>query len=380
MIWIGNEIIRRSETIADAVRVASEFHPACGFSFTVAESRRPGAGVIEISAGRVKLRPATDSTLVMTNHYLTGDLKRDELDINTSIRLHTLGRYTRGLELLKERFGAMGVADMAEMLGDHQDPYTHRARAVGSVLAQPHNITSVVFVPQDRQLWVATGPAPVSHGPYVGLSLDEPIADGAGVFAGAGAGVGVGPAPSVVAPAAEVAVVGAGAPESPACPSPSEASYPFVEGTPWSGTSEFSAYQHYMKAYTSQLDGLPVDSILESLRLARAGDDQEPAYALVHGLYLLQTKRYAEAAEALEHAAGLPDLEHKHAVARFWKGVCLQLQGQTVAAQGEFLRVLSLHGAGDEIRKAAKDRWSRPFTEAELAAVEPDMVYTDVIS
>lgn len=349
MIWVGNEIVRRAETIADAVKLAAEFHPACGFSCTLTESKHPGAAVIEFSASRQRVRYATDHTLVMTNHYHDPELRHDELDINTSIRLNTNGRYVRGLGLLKERFGSIGVAEMAEFLGDHLDPYTGRYRALGSILTQPHNITSVVFAPQDRQVWVAHGRAPVSHGPYIGLSMDE-----------------------------EPAAAGAGAADSDG--EPPEVSYPYVDGNPYAGTAEFAAYQHYMKAYTAQLEGQPVEVILEELGRARAADNEEPAYALIHGLYLLQRKRYGEAVEALERAATLPELEHKQAVARYWKGVAYQLLGNAVAAQNEFLLVLGSHAAGEEVRKAAKDRWSQPFTEAELVRMEIDMVYTDVIS
>ncbi|MBI5365485.1 MAG: hypothetical protein HZA54_00490 [Planctomycetes bacterium] len=362
MIWIGNDVIRRAESIADAVRIAAEHRPACGFSLTIGDARRPGAAVIEFSAGKQRVRYATEPTLVMTNHYLNPEMRRDELEINTSVRLHSHGRYLRGSELLHDHGGRIGVAEMAEFLGDHVDPFMHRVRAAGTILTQPHNITSVVFAPREQTLWVASGSAPVSHGPFVGLSMKDPTPTlGRAVAAPAEFGTRP-PAPAAHEESAPV-----------------EVSHPYVEGNPYAGTAEFSAYQHYMKAYTAQLDGEPLDEILDQLTQAARADDQEPVYALMLGLFLLTAKRYPEAEAALERAATLPDLEHKQATARYWKAIACQLQGNTVAAQNELLLVLANHGAGEELRQAAKDRWSRPFAESELAHLEIDMVYTDVI-
>lgn len=337
IVAFGNEIVRRAETIDDAVKVASELPASCGFALVMSEARGRRAAVLEVSASRKTLRTTPSDSIVQTNHYVHPDMVPLGIEVNTSIRLHTLGRYLRARQLLARDRGGVDEARMAEYLGDHVDPFTGRERPVGNTIAQVNNLSSVVFAPERREAWVAVGPAPVSHNRFRAIRLDEELGK---------------------APRGEV--------ES------------FREGNRFGRGERNDALRHYMQAYVRFEECGSAEEVLPLLEEAMRLDPDEPSYALVCGVLRLKARRFPEAASVLDRAIAQEDLPHKRAVARFWKGIAHRFMGETETARAEFDEVRRTPGIGRDLHEAVDDHQFGIETQEDLAALDVDFVFTDV--
>ncbi len=337
IVGFGNEIIRRAETIADAVKVASEMHSSCGFALTMAEAKGKRAAVLEVSASRQTLRETPSDSIVQTNHYVHPDMAPLGIEVNSSVRLHTLGRFLRARQLLARDRGSIDEARMAEYLGDHVDPFTGRERAVGNTIAQVNNISSVVFVPERREAWIAVGPAPVSHNRFHALRLDEELGR---------------------APRGEVT--------------------PYHEGNRFARGERHGALRKYMEAYVRFEERGDAVEVLPLVEEAVRLDPTEPSYALVCGVLRLKARRFPEAAAVLERAIEEADLPHKRAVARFWKGMAHRFMGEAEAAQKEFAEVRGAAGVGRDLHDAVDGHQFGIQAVEDLDALDVDFVFTDV--
>lgn len=336
-VSFGNEIIRRAETIDDAVKVAAELPASCGFAITMAEARGRRAAVLEVSASRRTLRTAASDTIVQTNHYVHPDMAPLGIEVNSSVRLHTLGRYLRARQLLARDRGSIDEARMAEYLGDHIDPFTGRERAVGNTIAQVNNISSVVFSPERREAWIAVGPSPTAHNRFLCLRMDEEFGD---------------------APRSEVV----------AC----------CEGTRFPRDERNAALARYMEAYVRFEENGDAAAVLPLLEEAMRLDPDEPSYALVCGVIRLKCRRLREAVEALDRAVQCEELPHKKAVARFWKGMGLRFLGQEEAARAEFDEVKRADGVGRDLHDAVNDHQYGIERVEDMDDLDVDFVFTDV--
>ncbi len=337
IVGFGNEIVRRAETIADAVKVASEMRASCGFALTMAEARGRRAAVLEVSATRQTLRETPSDSIVQTNHYVHPDMAPLGIEVNSSVRLHTLGRYLRARQLLARDRGAIDEGRMAAWLGDHVDPFTGKERGVGNTIAQVNNISSVVFAPERREAWIAVGPAPVSHNRFYSLRLDEELGE---------------------APRTEVR--------------------PYREGNRFARGERNDALRRYMEAYVRFEERGDAEEVLPLLEEAVRLDPEEPSYALVCGVLRLKARRFPEAASVLERAIEREDLPHKRAVARFWKGMAHRFMGEAEAAKHEFDQVRSAEGVGRDLHDAVDDHQYGIESVNDLDALDVDFVFTDV--
>lgn len=337
IVAFGNEIIRRAETIADAVKIASEMHATCGFALTLSEAKGRRAAVLEMSAGRQTLRETPSDSIVQTNHYVHPDMAPLGIEVNSSVRLHTIGRYLRAQQLLARDRGSIDEGRMTTYLGDHIDPFTGRERAVGNTIAQVNNLSSVVFAPERREAWIAVGPAPVAHNRFYSLRLDEELGE---------------------SPRSEV--------------------LPYREGNGFARGERNEALRKYMEAYVRFEERGDAVEVLPFLEEALRLDPEEPSYALVCGVLRLKARRFPEAVAVLEQAIAREDMPHKRAVARFWKGMAHRFMGEAEAAAREFDQIRTAEGVGRDLHDAVDNHQFGIESVEDLSALDVDFVFTDV--
>jgi hypothetical protein len=210
IVDLMHDLVRRAESIDDALAIARERPVASTWGICVSSWRERTAAVLEINAARVeKVTPAAGASfLACCNRYRHPAMLAGEIASSQGWRLQSDLRERRlreRIEALRAEGGADTVA-LARLLADKHQHGDERgpARHAGGVLSQSCTVHSVVLEPERRVLSLGVGPAPVSEGPWLQLrwSWDGPV--GAWELGGA-------PAPGV-----EVAALATGVTRGPA--------------------------------------------------------------------------------------------------------------------------------------------------------------------
>jgi len=335
MIWLLDHVIRNATSIEEAEKLVARHRAVAGFTLVLTDAKARRAATIEFSAERQVVRWGEDGRLVQTNHYLDAEHQDAELEVNTSIRAQTLGRFQRAQELVDRHAGQIDVKRMIDFLSDHHDPYLMRDRFLGNTISQPHNISSVVFQPEERRLWVAVGPSPTCHGKYFAVDYG---ADRQG-----------------------------------------DGWLHYYSGTGQSDPVQARAFQGYMEAYRKSLLGAPAEVISQDLEESCRLDPREPSYPFASGIYHLKMRRFAQAIECFDQATAFANLPHKHMSLRLWTGVALLGLGRDNEANVEFAAVLAAAGTGEEVKSLARKCLAREIDLENLAFLEFDFVFSDVI-
>lgn len=337
MIAIGHEIIRRAESLEDAIELAGRFQGCGGFSIFMTDAKAHRAANIEFSGRTHRIRLAETDNLFQTNHYCTPSMKASEIEVNTSVRAHTLGRYLRINDLVREHYGHIDVRHVIDFLGDHYDPYLKRERPIGSIVTQPNNVSSAVFRPESRELWVAVGPAPANHGRFLRIDLEEEKRTAT--------------RPAVVR---------------------------YLEGNLFTRGPRYLAYKYYLDACRLSDQGASSGEVLSAVRTAADLDSEEPIYSFICGIFLLKQRSFPEAIQRFDTALRRSDIPHKMASVRFWKGVAMRLIGREAEADAEFRRVEQTEEVGEELLRQLRKR-ANSFTPSDLERVHVDLLFADVI-
>jgi hypothetical protein len=118
--------------------------------------------------------------LVMSNmcSASASQVERDLL-LRGGIARNPISRFRRMSQMIQEEHGRIDLARATAFLGDHFDPASGRERGVGHTIASIASVTSVVFVPELRQVWIGLGPAPAANNRFVGFDC-TPELDGSG--------------------------------------------------------------------------------------------------------------------------------------------------------------------------------------------------------
>lgn len=140
-----------------------------------------GAGAaFEMAVDGMATRTDEDRVVWATNHFVAPEMAAlgEEPDALASTR----SRLLRLEELLapggaESRWGSLDVAGAVDILRDTHNPLTGETVPVdqfdgGGTLANNAAMQSLVFSPDRRALWIASGPVPVPQNPYTGFDLD----------------------------------------------------------------------------------------------------------------------------------------------------------------------------------------------------------------
>ena len=171
VIDLGHEIIRRSETLADAVSVARSMTPiASSWGFAVSSANEGLCLSLETHASRVDVVTEHGCAHACTNHYQHGAQQAGEMLVSDGFVQSSYGRASRLRDVAAA--GPLDVRALQRALGSYDDadvPGEHRS--AGAVLAQGSSIQSIVGDLAERTIHVSVGPCPTGGGPWVALPL-----------------------------------------------------------------------------------------------------------------------------------------------------------------------------------------------------------------
>ena len=138
-----------------------------------------------MTANHIGVRELNQDGLVyMTNHFLHPDM--EALHQTTPASSSTRARFLRLEQLLEpggaeSLYGQLDVQAAVSILRDRKNTYTGETVDVsvfdyqgeGSTIANNGLSHSMVFLGEERMIYLALGEVPISLQPYVGFHLDE---------------------------------------------------------------------------------------------------------------------------------------------------------------------------------------------------------------
>lgn len=282
---LGLEVLQFARTIEDAIAIVERNPTTSGWSLVVTHWRQKRGAVLERSPRHFGVSHHRDGRMAFTNTYRHAPLRAREIDA-PAFRESSRLREMRAWELLEKSKGRVDATTVASLLGDHLDVERGRVRAFAQCIAYPNNLTSVVMEPESGRMWVGAGPAPMCDSPFVKVSLwgkDE------------------------------------GAVEHLAL-------------EPGLSPAQREGFKDYVRAVTSWVNDRDHVRAAEAMKTAVARDPEDPAYRLMSGLFLLQCADWKGAADSFEAGAALPDLPHRSASQRYWRGRALDVLGRRAEA------------------------------------------------
>ena len=252
------------------------------------------------------------STFGYANVYLDEELGSTEVNLYGSYWRHNEARHRRANQLLTERAGTLDPAGMASIVGDRG----HASCRLSEAIAMVMTVGSVVFSPEDGQVWVGTGEAPTSRGEWLCFSLrDNDLAEGKETF-------------RLADDETEI---------------------------------ERQAFEHYRKAYVAYLDELDVHKALKEMDAARQLCPEQALFHYLAGLSALELGDAPSAKERLDRAVALghPHPERRAAF-HLWRGRAHDRLGDRKAALLDYRLALATP-SDPGVLAAAKAGHRKPY-------------------
>jgi hypothetical protein len=240
-------------------------------------------------------------------------------------------------ELIEEQHGRIDLARAVGFLGDHFDPASGRERGVGHTIASIASLTSVVFVPELRQVWLGLGPAPAANNRFVGFDCTPELEGG-------GDAVALGD----------------------------------LEGNAFSNDRRMQALARYSAASLAY-DENPedADAVIALLEEARRIDPAEAHYGRMLARFELRRGAPAAAEHALARAAEIEGQSRaEQAETALLRGYVCDLEQRRPEAEAFYRRVLDLREESAEplfalnplVLHSAEKRLSKPFERGDVDA------------
>lgn len=176
---IGDEVMRKAESLDDAARILASNRPIGCWTYVVADGKRREVLCHEESPTRHRAfrfggdRPVSEreqkakDTFGYANVYLDEELGRTEVNLYGSYWRHNAARHRQANALLAAGAGAHGPESLAGVLAHRGLESCRVSEAISMVMT----VGSVVFCPEDGVLWVGTGEAPTSRNTFVPFDL-----------------------------------------------------------------------------------------------------------------------------------------------------------------------------------------------------------------
>lgn len=334
-----NEIMRRAQTIDDALKILEETPRGGCFALMLADGK-DGRGVVAESSPEVLgVREMEDDTIALTNYATTSDLEPLDLMMRYNLVLRNLvGRHVRLKELLSEYHGSITPELAAAFMSDHRDVIMDRERGTGITVCSDNNVTSAVFSPEDGRFWVATGPEPACTNPYVGFDFEAGFS---GEFP---------PVDPEVLP-----------------------------GYEWEADYRRIALEVYMKAYLAYTDDPGnKEAALSYIAEAITIDPTEPIYYRMAGRLLIHQGQYREALGVLSRSLEFLQSPNERAQTYLLLGQAYDMAGKRENALAMYEEVIGLSEGGGEdylssinyfVAALARMGMEAPFTPEDLDTV-----------
>ncbi len=331
IIQLCYDIMDSAKSLDDAEQIVRTGRRLVGLSFMVVDTKNRDARVVGFSANNVEAVDPEDDFLIRTNHYVTEPMKKMEVSPR-AVRRHTYARFSRLEQLIRENYGSITPQMATSFMSDVYDPFEGRRRVVGDILAASNNAMSMIFSPDDGEVFMATGDFPVANADtYFGFSIDS-LFDGA-PEAGAGD----------------------------------------LDGGHQLNETEKQAVFHFEEAWSEYFDRMNDDMALYHLRRAADLLPDEPIFHRMAGTLLLTRGKFQDARRHFEINAA-PEYRDKgvRSEALLWAGRANDLCGDRDRAISYYNRVMEINDP--EINAAARKGLVRPFKKTELLTIEVEFI------
>lgn len=149
---LARQIVQYASSIDEAVAIAEQTETFVSEQIFVCSAKERKTAVIEKSPDKMSVIISDNGSIALTNHYQSTSMRRAEPYVVSERRLQRT-------EQLIKRTGAIDVPTAVAILRDYKDT-NDKALPVGSeeALCQFISHHSVVFNPDNLQLWVSTSP------------------------------------------------------------------------------------------------------------------------------------------------------------------------------------------------------------------------------
>ncbi len=337
---IGEEIIRGSRSLDEAIDRARRVRPLVPWSFVVSSAAEDAAVVLELTPSGCRVVGADDGFLSHSNSLRAPEHRAREAVLSGAVCEDFESRRCRLRAVCEPLRGALGPEHLAAALADTVDPLSGESRVVGNTVANVTTVASVVIDATARRLWVSTRcESPTALGDFVEVDLD-------GFWAGD--------------PDASLPVLDVARRESPAL---------------------IAATRHFRAAYRAWQLEEPApgfrERVVAELRAAAGAFPADGHLWLLLGLVLFAMERFAEADVALREARGRKLSEHVAAVCELFLARGLDLRGERAAA-------LAIYAQGERVRDARLQRAyaagrRRGYRAREARLLDVDLQFPDAL-
>jgi hypothetical protein len=343
---VGHDIIRKAETLADAVAICRERPIAStwGICITSASERRSlvvettgeGAWVVAPSAG--------DDFIYCTNRNRHPDLIMGQVSPMAAWPEHSDGREKR----IKQRVvrgmgeGGLNLQQLKDLLGDYYDPSVPGARrAGGGVVSQAMTVASVVFTPEDQAIELSLGDAPTGWGPYLRIPWEW------------------------------TGEVGVETIENPECEG---------ERRSFGEAHNHTAYLHWQSASRIDIQRHEPAETLEQVEKAIETDPTEPTYRTMAGILRLRLGDWEQALAHFEVGMQRPQSAFRRGQVLLWGARAAEAAGQPEKAHALRNELLLLMGEHTQtLRQMAAVELDKPVSSRRLRKLTYNVDLVDAV-
>lgn len=326
---VGDEVMRGAGSVDEAIEILDCHRPIAAWTYIVADAQR--AIAYEVAPGLRRVVEMTDDRLGYANAYVHPDMQAVEHNFYPLYFEANDARHRR-VDALLRADDAHTEASVIRMLDDHHDPGLDETVELGNTIATPYTVSSVVFRPADRRLWVSEGPAPTSAGPFVGFDLSQR-----------------GPS---------------GKPR-------------LLQGPDRRDGERLRALHAYCDAFRQFTEGDDPVAARDRLREVVALRPHDAVIRHVAGLLELKCGSPAAASDHLRAALRYPHTRSRLARLHLALARTLDVVGDRATARAEYHSAIA---TGDrEVRAAARRGRMSPFTLARARRLEIEFIYGDVL-
>lgn len=317
---LAAEVLRTCRTIDEAAELCAGRATTSGWTLVLTSWREKRACAIERAGTRYSRRDYGEGLCVRTNGYETETLRAREFPY-PAMRASSASRAKAARALAEARRGALDPRAMAAILGERNVENGELVFSQG--IAQPNNLTSVVFDPEKGEAWFAEGIAPVNGGVFRRVPLwDDSVGD----------------------ETIEIALPAA----------------------------RRDAEHAYNRAYNAWESGAGETGTLPHLDAAAAAAPRDAYVRVIRGFLRLRAGEHGAAAEDLALAAELPDIDHRRAAALLWLARARDAQGRREDALSAYGRAKDLGGEDARLAASAEQGLAEPYDLRRAARVLPD--------
>jgi tetratricopeptide (TPR) repeat protein len=343
ILRITEEILSTCKTVRDAVKLTQGIHKTmAGWTIILSQAKDDAASAIEFSARKHAVVLPRSNHLCYANNYQDSKMVREEYYLSQNYYEHNLSRCERMDYVMDSLDGKFTLDSAFHLMTDRFDPYAGKVRASGNTVGQIHSISSVIFVPEADELWMADAKAPTNlTDTMLGFKISDLFQNQL---------VSLGQLTKKLS-------------------LPDNIFVPTQE-------NQDEAHRAYTDASVSWFDHMDLDLTLNHLQKAIDSDPTEAIYYFVRGLFLLRAKSHAAAQISFEAALRLETLKIRQMNSRLWIARSLDLQKNRPEAVRKYKTLLDESSYKDILQKARRGL-ARAFSLSDAQRIDPFMPFAD---